>query len=217
MTRKMSALCLLFVASACDPTNPLDGGQSGEEGIVCGPVSSVDLADDEASSLGFGRSEVAAVSEGSHAGSLSYDGGGSAGLTVDVTLGDARFLDMEWLDDGSGELATPTTEMGCADLVEVDASILFSSDDGAFDEMWDASLRSAEAGFVSFTQDIDLDALTGTYTYTPTDDYESLQVWVDGAFDSTGSHGALSAIGTQTEGSGDDGTVSGTNLQLATW
>lgn len=217
MTRQMFACSLIFFASACGPTDPFDGGQSGEEGIVCGPVSSVDLGADEVSSLGFGRAEVAALAEGSHAGTLRYEGGGSAALTVDVTLGDARFLDMEWVDDGTGELATPATEIGCADLVEVDATVLFITDDGAFDETWDAPVQAADAAFATFYSELDLEALTGTYVYTPPDDYEALQVWVDGTFDSTGAHGEIAAIGTATEGSGDDGTVSGTSLSLASW
>jgi hypothetical protein len=169
------------------------------------------------SALGFGRSELAALAEGTQLATLSYQDGGSTDLTLDLTLGSARWLDMEWVDSGSGELATPTTDMACADLVEVDATIGFQTADGAFDEVWDSALDAATPGEADFWVDLDLGALGGTYTYTPDEDYDAVTAYVQGSFDDSGPHGTIEGQGEKSEGSGDDGTVSATNLPMASW
>lgn len=217
MTRNTLALSLLFVSVGCVDVDPFDGGQSGEEGLQCGALASTDLAADEASVLGFGRAEVAALAEGAHTGTLTYADGGSTGLTVEITLGDARYLDMDWIDDGTGELATPAMDMGCADVVEVDAAVDFISEDGAFAESWDTALQAPLADSASFWADLDLEALGGAYVYTPDAAYEEITAYVSGTFDPSGAHGEINGQGTQSEGSGDDGTVSATNLPIATW
>lgn len=217
MTRIQILTAILITAGCTTGGFPDDGGQSGEETITCGAVDSLELADDEASALGFGRAEVAALTEGTHAGTLSYQAGGSSDLTLAVTLGSARWLDMEWVDSGTGELAEPATDMGCADLVEVDATIAFQTADGAFDETWDTALDAPMASEADFWMDLDLAALGGSFTYTPDDDYDAVTTYVQGSFDDSGAHGAIEGQGEQSEGSGDDGTVSATNLELASW
>ena len=216
MTRTITTISLLSLAIGCEPL-PYDGGQSGEESITCAPISSVDLAADEASALGFGRTEVVDLAEGAHSGTLTYAAGGSAGLTLDVTAGDARFLDMDWVDSGTGELATPATEIGCADLVEVDATVVFSTDDGAFDETWDTALQAASVDSSSFWMDLDLLALGGSFTYTPDADYDEVSAWASGTFDATGAHGVVEGQGTASTGTDPDDSVSATSLQMAQW
>ena len=207
----------LFALVGCTGVDPFDGGQSGEEGIQCGAIATTELGADEASVLGFGRTEVAALTEGAHATTLRYEAGGESALTLSVTLGDARFLDMDWIDDGTGELATPATEIGCADVVEVDASVGFSTEDGGFDETWDTALSAPMAELANFWVELDLDALGGSFVYTPDDTYEAITAYAQGSFDTSGATGEISATGQQSEGSGDDGTVSATNLSVASW
>lgn len=220
MTRhQLPAFFAIFsfsAVAACEPGTdlPFDGGQSGEEGIGCTAVDSAELAEDEASVLGFGRSEIALLAEGSHAATLRYADGGSTALTLDLALGAARWLDMEMVSDGSEEVSI---EIGCADLVEVDAVLSFSTEDGAFAESWETSLRSPDGAVADLWVDLDLDALSGDYVYTPDAPYEEVVAWVAGTFDSAGNSGEIAGQGIQSEGSGDDGTVSATSLQMASW
>lgn len=216
--RRIHGLVTILLSMGCTTGGfPDDGGQSGEETITCGAVDSVDLADDETSALGFGRAEVAALTEGTHAGTLSYQAGGSSDLTLDLTLGAARWLDMEWVDSGTGERSETAMEMDCADVVEVDASVVFQTADGAFDELWDTELDAPMAEQADFWVDLDLDALGGSFVYTPDEDYDAITAYVQGSFDSSGAHGSIEGQGEQSEGSGDDGTVSATNLPMASW
>lgn len=205
------------LCAACTVADlPADGGQSGEESIFCGAVSSTALADDEASVLGFGRAEIDALAGGAHAGSLAYEAGGSSPLSLTVTLGGAVFQDMEWVDD-SGAEATPTTEMACADLVSVEATVVFSTEDGAFAESWDTDVEAAMAESASFWVDLDLDALGGSFTYTPDAAYDEVNAWADATFDSGGAHGEIAGQGVQSTGDGPDDTVSATSLAIASW
>lgn len=218
MTR-IHATLLILAIPACLPGDGTDdlGGQSGEENIVCGPVATTELADDEASVLGFGRTEIAAFAEGDHGATLSYDEGGSSPLTLSVSLGSARYHDMDWVDDGTGAEVSPATEMACADIVEIDASVGFSTEDGAFAEAWTTTLDAAEASSASFWVDLDLDALSGSFSYAGAADFDDMQTYAWGSLDASGTTGAVQAIGTTVEDTGPDGTVSGTQLTLATW
>lgn len=215
---KRATLFIITLSSACivEPL-PDDGGQSGEESVSCGPTATTELADDEASVLGFGRTEIAAFAEGAHSATLTYVAGGSAPLELDITLGSARYHDMEWVDDGTGAEATPATEMGCADLVEVDATVLFTSEDGAFAETWETTLDAAEASSASFWMDLDLDALAGSFVYVPDTAYDEVNATVLGFVDSAGTTGSIDGQGTSSTGSGPDDTVSATNLPMASW
>jgi len=217
MTRTHGLAALLITMGCTTGGFPDDGGQSGEETITCGAIDSVDLADDEPSALGFGRTEIALLTEGTHAATLSYQAGGSTDLTLDVTLGAARWLDMEWVDSGTGERAEATAEIGCADVVEVDATLAFHTADGAFDELWDTPLDAPMASEADFWMDLDLDALGGSFAYSPDEDYDAVTAYALGSFDDSGAHGSIEGQGEKSEGSGDDGTVSATNLPMASW
>lgn len=213
MTRSIT-LASLCIFSACVPVDdPWGGGQSGEEAVTCSDVESVPLGDDEVSELGFGKAEIAALAEGEHARTLVYADGSSAALTMTVALGDARWLDMEYVSDGSG--IEPAME--CANQVEVDATITFVTDDGAFMETWETSLLASQSDSASFSVSLDLDALGGDFVYTPDADYDEIQAWVEGTFDSTGAWGEIVGYGIKSEGSGDDGVTSATRLSMATW
>lgn len=216
MTRLMM---LLFLVGCNVGGKDSMGGQSGEEGAgaFCGPIATTELADDETSVLGFGRTEVATISEGVHSGTLTYADGTTTPLTVTVTLGAARYHDMDWVSDDSGTLATPATEMGCADVVEVDATIEFVTEDGAFVETWDTTLQASSPDSASFYVDLDLDALGGSFVLVTDETYDAVDADAMGSFDTSGAHGELSGMGEKSYGTGPDGAVSATNIPIASW
>lgn len=216
MKRILGLSLLGLVLTGC--TNLFgDGGQSGEELIRCGSVASAPLADDEASALGFSKADIAALVDGDHDAVLAWEAGGTTPLALSVTLGAASFEDMEWIDDNTGDLAEQAMELGCADVVQIEAAVTFATDDGAFDESWDTSVSAALADSASFWVDLNLAALGGTFVMPDADAYETVDAFVNGTFDNTGAHGEISGQGTQTEGDGPDGTASATSLPVATW
>src|SRR5688500_8704927 len=94
MNRKITGLALAVTFASlggCDNVFGDDGGQSGEEGARCDAVRTVALTGDEDSELGFGADEVRALVDGPHIGTVAWDAGGTAGITLTVSdLAEAR-------------------------------------------------------------------------------------------------------------------------------
>lgn len=194
-----------------------DGGQSGEETIVCAPVATTELGEDEASVLGFGRADVVGIAGGDHAATLTWAAGGDTPMTLSLALGSARYHDREWVNDGTGELASMAMELDCPDIVEVDADGGLVTDDGAFDEGFETKVQASSASDASFYAGLDLAALGGTFVLEGAEDYDEVTAAITGLFVAGVSTGSIDGQGTKTEGSGPDGTVSATNLPIASW
>jgi hypothetical protein len=197
-----------------------NGGQSGEENVVCEAVDTVVLADGEDSSLGFGGDDLLALAGGEHAGTLAWAKGGETPVLVTVTHqgGEIRFEDREWTDDGSGM----EPALGdCPDVVAGDVTLAFATEDGAFDESFELAIESADGAEASFWKELDLDALGGTYEVTEIDpaEYDAVRAFLQGTFDAEGSHGVVDGQAERVEGdpSDPDSTASATAFDIATW
>lgn len=198
----MSALVLiLMVGCTFDP----DPGQSGEELMSCSAVSTTEYAlDDATNPLGFAGQAIVDLAVASHAATFTWAKDGSTtDLTLDVTTAATTVLyrDMEWQDDGSGaEIAMAAAD--CPDDLQLAVTVGFTTADGAFAESWDLDLSASSATEAYAYEELDLDALAGSYTVTEVDPsaYDAVRAFAELGFDSAGPWGVLDG---QAEDNGD--------------
>lgn len=212
--KKLSVLTLAAAISLLGGCDAMfgDGGQSGEETVVCEAVRTVELTGDEDSELGFGADEVRALIDGAHDGTLVWDAGGQTAVHLTVSeLAGARFLDQEWVDDGSGQ--EPMLDGDCPDVLAHDAHVTLVTDDGVFDEAFDVQIDAETAELAYFFDELDLTALGGTFEFPDAASYDAVRAFVDVTFDADGSHGVIDGQGESVDGD----VASATNIPLATW
>jgi hypothetical protein len=182
----------LLTGCSGSPDGPQAGGQFGSESSSgCLAVSTTMLPMAEASVLGFSGADLMALVGGDHAATLAWAKGGSTEATVSVNTQatEARYLDREWTDDGSGiELA-----MDCPDVLEVDVIVGFTTADGAFRESWTSKIMAPTAAQASFFQELDLAALGGSYQVTEVNpaEFDEVRAFLDADFDAEGVHGRI--------------------------
>ncbi len=215
----MLSLLITMVAVGC-MVDDGDSGQSGEEnaGAMCDAVATADYPFAESTPLGFTGQQVADLVVAEHASTLSWAKGGDTALTVAITTSatSITWRDNEYLDDGSGiEIA-----MDCADDLMLPVQAVFTTADGAFAETWALELSSVAVDAASAYQELDLDALSGTYTVTEVDpaDFDSVRASLDLEIGAAGASGVVSG---QAEESGDsadpDSTASASAFDIASF
>ena len=213
----MRSTLLLLALGACveDEPNPADGGQFGEEsGAHCVAVSSTPVALDEVSAVGMSPQEVHQLVEGDQGATLIWNDGGSSDLALSLTdLGDAAYVEYDIEDNGSGT----EMELGCAAQLEIPASFSFVTTDGIFDEQADLTLAVVMAGEVPLW--VDLETVSGTFNAADYADATYDEVWanIEATFNASGMSGAVMGVGESSSGSGDSGTVSATQFEIATF
>ena len=189
-----------------------DGGQQGEEGARCDAVRTVALTGDEDSELGFGADEVAALVDGAHDGTFVWDAGGETAVHLTVSgLTNARFLDQEYVDDGTG--TEPMLAMDCPDIVATDAHITLVTDDGAFDEAFDQRIDVETADLGYFYSELDLSALGGSFVVPGEADYDAVRAFVDVTFATDGTTGIVDGQGESVDGE----VASATQIPVGSW
>jgi hypothetical protein len=166
----------LFVLAGC-PSGDL------AEGPYCEDTRTA-LGADEVSALGFSPADVLAdVPESENVG-LVYADNSLSQLAVAFAPGAAAwFVDSEAVYPDTGG-PQPAIGVICDDRVEIEGTLSFVSEDGAFAESFDAVL-SATAESTSLHQELDLDALVGTFDIVPfiqAEDYTDVSAWIDITF-----------------------------------
>lgn len=155
--------------------------------------NAVPIGIDEVSELGFSADEVLSLALGEHLGEVSWDRGSDAAISVSVgSVGEARFIDAEVVQPEGGDTLDIWVE--CPDRVEVDVVLELSTDDGWFDESFELALYSFEGSEARFHQELELDALAGSFDIEPdvtSVDYDELRAWVSGSFDEEGLVGVV--------------------------
>lgn len=180
---------LLFpLLVACKGEKDASDGASCEDTLT--PLSL-----EEISVLGFAPGDLLTLAEGSHAETLRWARGGETLVEIGLTYedGDARFVDSEpvYPEDGDSSAAI---WIECPDRVEVDVSITFVTEDGAFDELWACPLQGEVVEMATFRQELDVDALGGTYDMDQDitePDYDQRSAWVSGRFTAEGTTGEV--------------------------
>lgn len=179
------------------------------------------LGMDEVSALGFSGADLVALAEGTHVETLRWsEDGATTELTLEVaiTATEVRYVDAEPVYPEEGDV--PAIGIECPDSLEVDATLGFTTADGAFAESFATEIASYE-GEQAFTWiTVDPEELEGTWTYTLMDpsEYDELSLFVDMAFDADGSTGVVYAQASGAEECDDDEcTAWATQDEVATW
>lgn len=226
MIKNIASLLPLLLVAACG-SSATGGGDGGgnkspddpQEALTgCLPVNTTPIGLDEPTPLGITAADVLALANGEHQGQLTWDKGGSTGLTVSVTAdaASARYVELDWQSDGSG--AEPA--MACGSVIEIDAAVGFATADGAFAESWATKLTAFEPSVVVAAASADPADIAGSYQVTEVDpaQYDELLVFFDVAFGASGTTGGVAGQGVQGSNSNDpDGSVSATRFSVASF
>lgn len=198
----MSTLVLILMVGCT--FNP-DPGQSGEELISCSAVDSAEYAlDDATNPLGFAGQAIVDLAVKVHSATFTWaKDGATTELTLDVTTEATQvtWRDNEWQDDGSGaEIAMAAAD--CPDDLVLPVTVGFTTADGAFAESWDLELSAPAATEAGAYEELDLDALAGTYAVTEVDPtaYDAVRAFLELGFDAAGAWGVVDG---QAEETGD--------------
>ncbi|KYG04742.1 hypothetical protein BE21_44990 [Sorangium cellulosum] len=196
------------------------GGQIGGVHVEEGGCDEerVDIGADDVSPLGFSARDALSALSGERSAPLAWSKGGSATATVAAgELVAARFVRSTVADSGPGG-AEPALAADCADHLQLDVPLAFSTEDGAFDESFAVTLRVPEVGAGRFFHRIDLDALQGSYEVTEVDPTEFREVFVYLSGELTGSavSGTISGMAEDHPvGTGPEGSVSALPFSVA--
>ncbi|WP_437492236.1 hypothetical protein WME75_17455 [Sorangium sp. So ce1014] len=195
------------------------GGQIGgvHEGGGCEEKAGEDIGADDVSPLGFSAREALSAVSGERSVPLTWATGGSTTATLSVgELVAARFAGPT---DGSGSSgAEPGNDIGCSDHLQIDVPMAFSTEDGAFDDSFEVTLRATQVGAATFTHAIDLAALQGSYEVTEVDpaEFREVFVWLIGMLSSSAVEGSIGGLAESYPiGSGPDAAVAGHSFRVA--
>ncbi len=214
----------LLVATACTPVDepgvadPNLGGQFGEEtGDKCELIDEVELGWDEESPLGFTPNDLADLLVGDTVGVLTWVDGSTTGYAASLAEGASAFYrSYEQVDDGSGA----EIDYGCGEVVAIELSMQFSSDEGALDESWDLTLESGYTDVAGLT--VELDDMTGSLDIASFSSETFDETWADLTItfdDEEGPSGEIVGYGeSRSSGSGSgEGTVTVSRFDIATF
>lgn len=155
------------------------------------------------------------------AATLTLSRGGTTPLTLLIDeIDEARFVDSEAVYPEEGVF--PAIGIECPDRVELDATGHFTTDDGAFAEVFATTLSATAAEVTTFSAVLDATTLQGSYDATldvDEPDVATLDVVIDAAFDAAGSHGLVHTVATGEEECTDDNecTAWAADIEVGIW
>ncbi|WP_437728370.1 hypothetical protein [Sorangium sp. So ce861] len=211
-----------------------DGGGPSDDAAPGGQIGGVQVAEgacdeekedigaDDVSPLGFSAREALSALSGERSAPLTWAKGGST--TVTVAAGElvaARFVrstQAKVANSGPGGAESTAIAADCADHLQLDVPLAFSTEDGAFDEAFGVTLRVWQVDAGRFFRRIDLDALQGSYEVTEVDPTEFREVVVSLSGELTGSavSGTISGIAENPpSGTGPEADVSARPFNVA--
>ncbi|WP_437971279.1 hypothetical protein WMF04_19150 [Sorangium sp. So ce260] len=197
------------------------GGQIGGVHVAEGACDEEkeDIGADDVSPLGFSAREALSAVSGERSAPLTWAKGGSTTVTVSVgELAAARFVRSTVASGGPGGAEPALAAGDCADHLQIDVPLAFSTEDGAFDESFAVTLRIRQVGDVSFYHRIDLSALQGSYEVTEVDpaEFREVTVSLSGTLSSSAVSGEISGMAENHPiGSGPEGSVSAQPFDVA--
>lgn len=204
----------LVLLVACD----LFGGKTEDEGPTCSDTKST-LGADEASPLGFTANELLPTVEGDFAEILLYADGSSSPLSLSFTSdpGAIQFVDSEAVYPEGNH-----TDIGiiCEDRLEIGGIFAFSTEDGLFNDSFEAVLSAMAVSEASLSVDLIAQPSAGSFdpeSY-PTTDYDELSMSIDAMWSSEGSIGTVGGSTLKDEGcDGDVCSASSEQLEVGSW
>lgn len=207
----------LFGCGGGSPQSGQIGGVQVSEG-ACHEEAEAIAADAE-TALGFSAQDVVTSLSGERSAPLTWAKGGST--TATLSLGEivsARFVRSTTPPSSGSGGAELALAVDCADHLQIEVPLAFSTEDGAFDETFTVTLRVLQADSASFTHRIDLDALQGTYEVTEVDpaEFRKVIVYLNGTLSSSAVDGVISGVAeTHPTSSGPDGVVGARMFDVA--
>ncbi len=202
-------LSVLLVMAACgvddDKGAPLgdSGGADGLTGPFCEDVITP-LGWDEAAPDGTVPSEAIASLEGSFASTFSHADDTTTPITIDVArTGEPSWVESEVVTTSSGvDIA-----IECPNHVSIPVAVTLRTDDGVLDEAWTQAhriigLTGSSADPILISLIVDPSELGGSWTASDidTDDYDFVEVHLQGTVAEGQTSGDVSLMGQQTLG-----------------
>lgn len=215
----MRAICLsamLLVACRTEKSGDTADALSCTEDVT-------QLSVEQESPLGFSARTINTVTSGDHYATLTWTNAETTGLRVRVTYadGDIRYIDRAVSGGGAEALDTAGAEELCPDTLEIDVTLSFETDDGAFDEKWDTHLVATQADSATLDYTFDPLDLNGAYDVSgdlTSADYDTLDGFAQGTFDITGSTGTLSGQASgEDDCDGDECSAWAENFDIGSW
>jgi hypothetical protein len=215
MTRLAPRFLLAFpLLAACPATTPEDAMPYCED-------TRTEIAPDEATALGITANDVLAGLPAEETATFRYVDGGSTALTVAFTPGaQAYFVEsVEVYPETDGP--SPAIAVVCDDRIEIDGSLAFATADGAFAESLAATL-TATADALALREELDLDALVGSFAIEPfvtAEDYDAVEAWISIRFVDGQSEGAVEGQASGTSACDDEAecTAWAENVEVGDW
>jgi hypothetical protein len=151
---RVAAFGITLAACGCSDTE-----ESGQPIVPPCLESRTAVASDEQTSLAFSVGDVIAFVVGDHAALLSWPDASTTQVDFTVRAVETYFTESESNPDYTDE-ASPE----CSDHLEVDVSATFTTDDGRLNQTWPAlTFRAYDGQSATATDNVDVDALGGTY------------------------------------------------------
>lgn len=226
-SRPVLSLFAVSLLTACPDNGPKD--DTAADLWACDETAT-ELSLEEVSALGFSGQAIVDLASGAHSATFTYDDGAQTGLTLTASSpGAVRYIestppsaspdsgmydaDVAW-DSGAND--------PCPDRVEVDMTLGFVTEDGAFDESWDVAMSSADGDTVSFFSTLDPSGFHGSFDladHVASSDWDDLSAWVQGTFEASGTSGEISgqASGTEDCDEGEDCSAWAEMVPVGTW
>ena len=223
MTHTQSLALLGLFFAACG-----DKGKDDDTGMMsiddpndyadssCEVVEETPLEMDSVTESGVSVASMVATLEGEHAATLTWADGTTTGLLVTITdIANPRFQDFEVVSSsGSG----PLIEIACGDQVVVDIQLSVVSEDGHLNERL-AHTATESDGAMTPGISLDLTETTGTFNVLDWTDEPYDRAWADlsATWGEAGIAGSIDGMGETSSGSGDEGFVMVSRIDVATF
>ena len=199
-----------------------NGEHTLEDGPYCeNTPTAISLGD--AAAMGFSGADMLALTQGGFDETLTWAASATTTpihISVGYAEGEVRFVDsIAVYPEGDGD--TPAIGVECEDFMEVDVSIIITTEDGALDETYELALASADGVHVVANTSFDHTQMGGSYEYTLLDpsEYDDVSHGLALTFDEDGSRGELTAMaeGCDADCTGDECTCWASIDTVAYW
>ncbi len=207
----LTSATALSLLTGCHPKN----GDAKYPVCVDTPTA---VAPDDISPGGFSATDVLAVTTGPREETLTWHDQTTTPLTLEVVSDGAG---SQWIDSVA-DYTGVSIDIGieCPSRLEIPATLDFATADGAFAEHFDVTLVARTVDAAELHVNLMDSALSGSFDPTdwPTDDYDSMEMGLNAAFDASGDSGTIAGSTLQDEGcDGDTCSASSEQLDVAAW
>ena len=185
-----------------------DGSQSASGGCEVFETRTVSFDEDVG---GYTAADVVGVVLGSHSKTLTWSSGATTGLTLSLTgATEAVFVDEEVPATGG-----PTIEIACTDSLQIAMDLQVVTVDGQLNFEAPVVVRSSAAEWQEVSVSLDRPDVLFRASDWVTEPYDSLTsslsaAWLDGVLG-----GSISALSETSSGSGSEGVVSASYIEIA--